>query len=368
MSIARFLVVGTFVLLSLLATNLTGQAQSPSSYPDSDGPARPHIDWLPFTRTVTITIEAGPVLTPALSSTWQTAITDFSTSNDWDQVSFPLPADATAVAALVTGGTYQIFSDRIDFSFTEPVVDFSWAYRTSQRALLQGNQYQLDQYASINHDRPFFYNSTVFFTAPYQYAGQIGPTPVTTSSTLHWQEFVPLNASDGRHVFSSVMWLVDPRLIQPDLKIVDSSVTMNTAAGTARVAARIQNGGTITTGAPVYLNLYNRQAPSLQPTDPLDLVDGWCALDSLSQPDCPAFNSTLGLTNVLSVIGPLQVITLTADLTITQRGWRDLWLQVDAFGSSTGLNRESNEINNLAYVGQVLYPYRVYLPLVIKNR
>jgi hypothetical protein len=369
MKFARVFVVWTFALLILLAANHRSEAQISPPHPENDaGIARPQTDWLPFTRTVTITIEAGPVLTPALSSYWQTTITDFSTSDEWDQLSFAIPTDATDVTATAAGGTYQVFSDRIDFSFTAPVVNFSWNYRTNQKVLLQGNQYRLDQYASINRDRPFFYVSTAFFTSPYQYVGQIGPTPITTTTSVHWQEFVPLNASDGRHVFSSSMWLADKRAPdQLDLKITGSSVTAGTRAGTAHVTAAIQNGSLITAGAPVYINLYDRQAPSLQPAGPLDMTGGWCKLDPLMQPDCPTFNSTLGITNVLSIIGPLQVITMTADLTLTQHGWRDLWIQVDAFGSPTGLNRESNETNNSEYLGQVLNSYRVYLPAVLKG-
>ena len=368
MKFARFLFVWTFALLILLAANHRSEAQIALSHPENAGVAGSPTDSQPFTRTVTITIEAGPVLTPALTSYWQTSIAAFSTSDGWEQLSFAIPPDATDVTATVAGGTYQISGGKIDFSFTEPVVDFDWTYRTNQRVLRQGNQYRIDQYASINYDRPFFYVGTVFFTSPYEYVGQIGPAPVSSATSVHWQEFVPLNASDGRHVFSSSMWLVDPRLVQPDLKITGSSVTVDTRAGIAHVTAQIQNASTITTGAPVHINLYDRQAPSLQPAGPLDMAGGWCNLDKLAQPYCPFFDSTLGITNAIAIVGPLQIITLTADLTLTQPGRRDLWIQVDAFGSSNGLNRESNESNNLAYVGQVLNPYRVYLPAVIKGQ
>ena len=367
MRIVRYLVVVALTLLALLAVSQIVAAQISPSPMENARVARPQADWLPFTRTVTITIAAGPVLAPALSSYWQTSISDFSTIGR-DSWVVSLPSDATDVTDTITGGTYQIGST-INFSFTDPVADFGWAYRTNQAALRQGHQYRIDQYASINQDRPFVYSGTVFFASPYQYVGQIGPDPgAITNTSVHWEEAVPLNTDDTRHIFSSSMWLADSRLARPDLKIVTTGFTTVTHPGMTQVhvTAAIQNGGTIATGAPAYINIYDRKTPSVPPAGPLDLAGGWCDISLLEQPECPAFNSTLGITNVLRTIGPGQTITLAADLTLTQPGRRDLWIQVDAFGGPNGLNLEFNETNNGQYVGQVPN-FHIYLPLVVKG-
>jgi hypothetical protein len=162
------------------------------------------------------------------------------------------------------------------------------------------------------------------------------------------------------------MWLVDPRLAQPDLKITGGSVYARPGASQVYVTATIQNGGAITTGAPAYINIYNRRAPSSPPGDPLDLAGGWCSLDQLARPDCPSFNSTVGITNVLRVIGPGKIITLAADLTPTQSGRLDIYMQVDIFGGPEGLNAESDEANNWRNLGQVSV-YHIDLPLIVKG-
>ena len=383
MHIARLVVVWTFALLIFLAASHGSEAQISSAQVENAPPAAPQAGGLPFTRTVTITLETGPVpvLTPALASYWQTSITDFSSVgwNPW--VVSNLPSDATDVTATVTGGTYQIVTstNTIVFTFTDTLVDFGWAYRTSQKVLLQGNQYRIDQYASTNQaDRPFVYISTVFFTSPFQYVGQIGPDPVVlTNASVHWEKFVDLNDPPYLHRFSSSMWLADLRLDpdRPNLKIAGKSVTIDPYSSIAHVTVQIQNNGQITTGAPVYLNLFERQPGSLGPAGPLDMAGGWCSYNLLEQPDCPTFNYTLGNTsgtaNALPPIGPLQVtpvVTVTANLTLTQPGYRDIWIQVDAFGGSNGLNRESDEGDNSARVGQVPNPYLVYLPHIVKKQ
>ena len=88
-------------------------------------------------------------------------------------------------------------------------------------------------------------------------------------------------------------------------------------------------------------------------------------MDPLALPDCPSFDSTVGITNVLKTIGSMQVVTLAADLTLTQPGQWDIWMQVDVFGGPDGLNYEWNGTNNWKYLGQVSL-YLTYLPLIIK--
>jgi hypothetical protein len=157
-------------------------------------------------------------------------------------------------------------------------------------------------------------------------------------------------------------------LARPDLKIIDKALTVKIHPGAtqAHVTAKIQNGGTSATGAPAYINIYDRKTPSVPPAGPLDLAGGWCDVSLLEQPICPVFNSTLGITNVLRIIGPGQTITLAADLTLTQSGLRDVWIQVDAFGGPNGLNLEFNETNNVQYVDQVPN-FHIYLPLIVKG-
>jgi hypothetical protein len=155
-----------------LAVSQSGAAQISSFQTENAWAARPQADWLPFTRTVTLTIEAGPVLAPALSSHWQTSISDFSTIGR-EQRLVVLPSDATDVTATITGDLPDWQYDQ--FLFTNAVADFGWAYRTNQTALRQDIN-RIDQYASINQDRLCLYRHGVFHFA-YQYVGQIGPDP-----------------------------------------------------------------------------------------------------------------------------------------------------------------------------------------------
>ena len=187
MRIVRHLVVVALTLLALLAVSQIVAAQIFPSPLENARVARPQAAWLPFTRTVTITIDAGPVLATALSSYWQTSISDFSTIGR-DTWLVALPSDATDVTATIAGGvTYQI-GNTIYFSFTGSVADFGWSYRTNQAALRQGNQYRIDHYASINQDRPVVSIGTVLFSSSLQYVCHIGSEPVAiTNSFGQWE-------------------------------------------------------------------------------------------------------------------------------------------------------------------------------------
>jgi hypothetical protein len=377
MPFVRYLIVLIPAVLALLAAGHISEAQTPASRAESQGILGPQTGGAPFTRTVTITLQTAPESAPALSSHWQISITHWSTADGWDHRFYTLPSDATDITATVSAGvsnTYAIVGNTIAFTFTAPVVDFGYAYRTSQAVLRQGNQYRIDQNVYTNReDRPFAYIGTVVYPSPYQYVGQIGPAPVITTASVHWEvPSVPFNDLSGEYRFSSSMWLVDPRLLQPNLKIVDKDVTIDPQSSIAQVTAQIQNGSSITTGAPVYINLFERQPPSQGPAGPFDMAGGWCSFNLLEQPDCPTFSyalgNTFGTTNALPAIGPLQVMMVTANLTLTQPGYRDVWIQVDAFGGSDGLNRELNEADNSSYVGQVLNPYLIYLPQIVKAK
>jgi hypothetical protein len=108
---------------------------------------------------------------------------------------------------------------------------------------------------------------------------------------------------------------------------------------------------------PVYLNLYDRIAPAPVPTSPLDLADGWCGEGVL--PACPDLAS---FTNPVT-IGPAGLITLNASFPLTRSGLHQFYLQLDAFGGLLGLNAESNEDNNLIWLGNARLAW-LYLPII----
>ena len=71
--------------------------------------------------------------------------------------------------------------------------------------------------------------------------------------------------------------------------------------------ASIQNNGGITAGAPAFVNLYDRLAPSVLPTGPLDLAGGWwCALDPVTQCGDSASNR-------LPAVPPYATVDFTAE-------------------------------------------------------
>ena len=81
-----------------------------------------------------------------------------------------------------------------------------------------------------------------------------------------------------RYRFNASSWLADSRLDWPDLTVTSATLTIDQAlpVPAALVTVTVLNSGTLATGAPVYLNLYDRLAPAPVPTGPLDLTDGWC--------------------------------------------------------------------------------------------
>lgn len=315
-----------------------------------------------FTRMVTVAIESGDPLTPALTSFWQAAWISFPVSAGGISFPIPLPSDATDVTATVTCGTYDIVGNTVQFTLTESIAcHFGYELRTDQRVTRQGNQYRIDQVAG--NDTFVRYIATIVFTAPYQFVGFIGPTPMTiTSDMLHWEQVMPENEPPF-HRFRSSIWLADPRVTRPDLQIITASLELDASSiiSSAQVTAVIYNSSTMESGAPTHINLYDRLAPSSPPTGPLDLDGGWCGLGTT--PACP---STASFTNPVPIIAAGETMTLTTDYTFAQCGPRDLYLQIDVFGGEAGLNLEADETNNQIALGQVFIPCLIHLPLIRK--
>jgi hypothetical protein len=274
-----------------------------------------------------------------------------------------LPSDATDVTATVNCGTYDIVSGTIQFTLTESLCHFGYDFRTNERVTRQGNQYSISQVAGSNAS--FLYITTIVFTAPYEFVGFIGPTPLTvTSSMLHWEQVVPENEPPF-HRFRSAIWLADdPHVItRPDLQIVTAGLELDASSiiSSAHVTAVIYNSSTMDSGAPTHINLYDRLAPSTPPTGPLDLAGGWCGLDTT--PACP---STASFTNPVPIIAAGETMTLTTDYTFARCGPRDLYLQIDVFGGEAGLNLEADEANNQVPLGQIYVPCLIRTPLIRK--
>ncbi len=170
------------------------------------------------------------------------------------------------------------------------------------------------------------------------------------------------------HQFEAAAWLVDPAAPRPDLEIVTASI-LDRRLNHIYVRADIHNNGGITAGAPAFVNLYDRLAPSVPPTGPLDLAGGWCTLDPVTR--CGGSAS-----NRLPAIPPDQTVNFTAEFDLSPiYGQHDIYLFVDALGvvdalgnlgnnEDLGLNYESAEGNNSRLAGSLFYRSFVFLPLI----
>ena len=327
---------------------------------DGPNPARP---WYGFTRIVTITLEsASDPLTPALTSRWQLENINQVVPGDVYRVT--LPTDAYSISVKVpTGGVYAIEPPIVVISTTTPW--FYLDYRTNQRALRVGHQILVNQTARNNQE--YRYIATLNFSAPYQYIGTSGYTPVSvTASSLHWDNIPqPIPAASGDqnpYRFDAATWLGDARLPandRPDLEILTATLHA-LSLNQVRVSAVIHNRGVTTTSAPAYLNLYDYLAPSAPPTNPADATYSWCRLAPFTY--CPT-----STTNPLPLLEPGASITFTADYTLSVRsGIHDLYFLVDGLGGNLGLNWESDENNNWKLAGSK-FNVSVLLPLVRRD-
>jgi uncharacterized repeat protein (TIGR01451 family) len=305
-----------------------------------------------FTRIATVTIASGAPLTPALSSYWESLTISFPVGISGTQFIPPnIPSDASDVTAFIVNGTYTLAGTIITFNLQWPSSTYYYAYRTNQRVALQGNQYQVNVGASAN--APFLYTSTLIFTAPYQFVGYTSTAIATIdTNTLRWGLVVPQNDPPFNR-FRSAVWLADSRVARPDIEVVTASqqlIDPGAYQPAAHVTAVLRNNGTLDTGAPALIALYDRSAP-IPPAGPLDDVDTWCSTGP--DPQCPA---SATFTNPVPSLAPGETITLTTNYTFTRGGLRHLYLQADTFGGSAGLNAEFNEANNQIGLGQIEVP------------
>ena len=341
--------VAIFVLAFLALLLVNGAVYSIRS--TASDPARP---WYGFTRTVTITVGSSTdPLTPALNSRWQLETLNQVVPNDVYAV--PLPSDAYDIHVQINDGVYTVNPGPIVvITTTKPW--FYLDYRTNQQVRLVGSQMLIAQTA--NNSQEFRYISTLIFTAPYQYVGASGYSPISvTSSTLHWDN-ISLPDASQHYRFSASTWLASSALTdaaKPDLRIL--TATLQAALNQIQVSAVIQNHGAMTTAAPSYLNLYDYIAPSSPPTNPFDTRNSGCQLYPLTQ--CP------GLTpNPLPLLGPGEIITVTGGYTLAPRtGIHDIYFLVDGLGGSLGQNWESNENNNSIWAGSV-FNSAVFMPIL----
>ena len=341
--------LAAFVSLLLLAS-----AVQSSSQPDrmAEPPVRPSYA---YTRIVTITVGSSTVpLTPGLTSRWQFETIDQIIIGTYE---IPLPSDAYEISVALPANMYYI-DPGPTLVITGPQPQLYYEYRTDQRALRFGNQILITQTASNNQE--YRYLATLTFTGPYQYIGTSGFAPTaTTASTVYW-DVVPELGADGRYRFNASTWLLDPRLPtligRPDLEII--TATLLNQQNHVYVTADIRNNGPMTAWAPAYINLYDRIAPTVPPTGPLDLTDGWCKPAPLSS--CGG-----GDNNPLPAVPPGQTVIFTAEYDLSAIiGQHDIYLLVDALGGSQGLNVESSEPNNVILVGSVRRGIPVFLPLI----
>ena len=239
---------------------------------------------------------------------------------------------------------------------TGPQARLYYEYQTDQRALRFGNQILITQAASNNQE--YRYLATLTFAAPYTNVGTSGFAPTaTTASTISW-DAVPDLDDDGRYRFNASTWLLDTRLpeTRPDLGIITATVLNQ--LNHLYVTADIRNNGPMTAWAPVYINLYDRVAPSVPPAGPLDLTGGWCSL-------APYSSCAGGVNNPLPAVPPGQTVIFTAEYDLSALyGQHDIYLLVDALGGSHGLNEESSENNNVILVGSIRHGFAVFLPLI----
>jgi hypothetical protein len=317
---------------------------------DGPDPARP---WYGFTRIVTITLEsASDPLTPALNSLWQLESINLITN----VYNIPLPTDAYSINVKLSAGDYVIEpGPTIVFTGSQPW--FYLDYRTNQRALRVGNQILITQTAG--NTQQFRYLATLIFTAPYQYIGTSGNSPIAvTSPNIQW-DIVPALGAGPVHRIDISTWLGDPRLPdsdRPDLEILTATLK-GLSLNQVQVSAVIHNGGVTTTVAPPYLNLYDYLAPSTPPTSPVNVTYSWCSL-------YPATHCAGGTPNPLPILNAGATVTVTAEYTLSSRsGTHDLYFLVDGLGGDLGLNWESIETNNWKFAGSQFYS-TVFLPLV----
>jgi hypothetical protein len=340
--------LAAFVALLLLTSAVQS---SPPSERVVQLPARPHYA---YTRIVTITVDSSTVpLTPGLNSRWQ-----FETVDQfiYDVYPIPLPSDAYDISVALPITLYHI-DPGPTIIITGPQPQLYYEYRTNQRALRFGNQILITQTASNNQE--YRYLATLSFTEPYQYVGTSGFAPTQTAdSTVSWDVVPPLG-SDARYRFNASTWLVDPRQpdTRPELQII--AATVHNQLDHFYVSADIRNNGSMTAWAPVYINLSDRLAPSVPPTGPLDLTDGWCN-------PAPVSSCGDGINNPLPAIPPGQTVLFTAEYDLSAiNGQHDIYLFVDALGGGQGLNVESTENNNVILAGSLLrLGELVFLPLI----
>jgi hypothetical protein len=306
-----------------------------------------------LTRIVTITVGTTRLpFTPSLNSRWQIDVL----SQEPLTASVNLPADASDIIVNPLDGDYGI-------DYSGPTIHVTnsqglyYEYHTDQQALRFGNQILISQIYRYN--RPLHYVGSLVFTAPYQYVGYSGYAPTQTGATeLYWDQALP---GPGVQEFQSAIWLIQPDAFpRPDLQIV--TATASSQLNRLYVTADIRNNGPITAGAPPYVNLYDRLAPSVPPTGPLDLTDGWCTLT-------PASMCADGTSDPLPAIPPGETVVYTAEYDLRAiNGQHDIYLFVDALGSDQGLNVESAEGNNWTKVGSFAWHGDfIFLPLVLRE-
>jgi hypothetical protein len=349
--LGRSLAVILCSLAGLLFLRHTVAAQINSDQPTPLVGNRPQTDEPVFTWLVTVSVESGAPLAPALYSRWANVVLSVPVlvPDNQEAIYNPiaLPSDATDITASVVNGQFAIVTTTIYYTLFQGSVDMAWSYRTLQNVQRTGNQYQVNQRTSSN--KAFRNVSTVFFSTPYQYVGSITFTPqLVTSDMLKWDLSVPQNTPPDRHVFNPSSWLVDPRLGQPDLDFADAAISIDSQLNPpiAYLTATVRNHNyvdiTSTASNIAFLEFYDRSSPSAPPGGPLDHAGGWCGTGNA--PACPA---SATFTNPIPSLASGASVTVFMTYPLQLPGLRDYYFQIDTFGGANGLNSELDETNNI---------------------
>jgi len=367
--------------LAVLTTVALAATRSQSSTPVT--PLRTRLEQgAGFTRVQTVTIVSAPEATAtALTTIWE---------NTWVELNvpfgFPLPADFATIT--VQGGAYQIrinqppettyfgevYTNRVELTPTAGLPLYL-SYYTNSRAVREGNLFRIFILAR-NKDLTSTYFTTVSFDdsiyefvsfddtptdtlpldVPHQATGRAGWGPLTVGPNDAIDRYVALG---------------DARLLV-DLVVQSYGVILSSDKRSVQVTATVANLGSVATGDKFVLELYDR--PDTNPNDPPDgpndhvggaCKDSQCTIFRLdnaridNNPYNPAF-----------ALQPGQSKLFTFNYTFETGGFRDLYLQVDTFGSAVGFNLEpgSGEDNNIVFLGAYQAVGNIYLPLVSKNK
>ena len=368
----------TFVIATIALAVLTAAVQAAArleSVIDIAPPSMRLEQGSGFTRIQTITLVSSPEATAtALTTIWESAWSDIATDTFW----LPLPPD---FATVTVGGTYHVLTNLEPFttSFNEvftnqiyltPTTGFTLflRYYTDSRAIREGNQYRI-LIRTRNQVTSTYLTTIVFDEAIFKWVSY-SASPSDTLSLVG-----PPNQANGRvwwgplgltpdDKFDRDLVLGDERLLV-DLAVQSYGVLVSPDKRNVQVTATIVNSGSVETGSQFVVELYDRPPGAADPGGPNDHKWGICP----QTPECGYSEYRFANANIIPGLQPGETILITFNYQFHTGGDRELYLQVDTFGSAVGFNLEPSggEDNNITFLGTVQAVADTYLPLVRKN-